>query len=87
MDLPDVNVDSIIERLLEGDYRNYDYFILINHHKVRGNRPGKQVQLGEHEIRYLCLTAREIFMSQPILLDLEAPIKICGKLNYNPWMF
>ncbi|CEG75694.1 Putative Serine/threonine-protein phosphatase [Rhizopus microsporus] len=81
MDLPDVNVDSIIERLLEGDYRNYDYFILINHHKVRGNRPGKQVQLGEHEIRYLCLTAREIFMSQPILLDLEAPIKICGDIH------
>jgi serine/threonine-protein phosphatase PP1 catalytic subunit len=47
---------------------------------VRGNRPGKQVQLGEQEIRYLCLTAREIFMSQPILLDLEAPIKICGKI-------
>jgi serine/threonine-protein phosphatase PP1 catalytic subunit len=46
---------------------------------VRGNRPGKQVQLGEHEIRYLCLHAREIFMNQPILLDLEAPIKICGK--------
>lgn len=45
---------------------------------VRGNRPGKQVQLQEHEIKYLCLTARDIFMNQPILLDLEAPIKICG---------
>lgn len=48
---------------------------------MRGTRPGKQVQLGENEIRYLCLTAREICMSQPILLDLEAPIKICGKNN------
>ncbi|KAG1525702.1 hypothetical protein G6F52_003083 [Rhizopus delemar] len=64
-EVPEVNVDSIIERLLE----------------VRGNRPGKQVQLGEQEIRYLCLTAREIFMSQPILLDLEAPIKICGDIH------
>ncbi|KAG1323008.1 hypothetical protein G6F63_013163 [Rhizopus arrhizus] len=65
MDMLDVNVDSIIERLLE----------------VRGTRPGKQVQLGENEIRYLCLTAREICMSQPILLDLEAPIKICGDIH------
>ncbi len=58
----EIDVDSIITRLLE----------------VRGTRPGRQVQLSEHEIRGLCLKAREIFMSQPILLELEAPIKICG---------
>ncbi|KAJ1569424.1 Serine/threonine-protein phosphatase pp1 [Cladochytrium tenue] len=34
--------------------------------------------LTEQEIRYLCVTSRDIFMSQPILLELEAPIKICG---------
>lgn len=45
---------------------------------VRGHRPGKPVQLHEHEIKYLCTKAREIFISQPILLELEAPIKICG---------
>lgn len=32
------------------------------------------------QIRQLCLTAKEIFMSQPNLLELEAPIKICGEL-------
>ena len=58
----DVDLDSIIERLLE----------------VRGSRPGKQVQLLEAEIRYLCTKAREIFISQPILLELEAPIKVCA---------
>jgi serine/threonine-protein phosphatase PP1 catalytic subunit len=47
---------------------------------VRGARPGKQVQLAEHEIRYLCNKSREIFINQPILLELEAPIKICGML-------
>ena len=31
------------------------------------------------QIRQLCLTAKEIFMSQPNLLELEAPIKICGE--------
>lgn len=45
---------------------------------VRGGRPGKQVQLSEQEIRYLCVKSRQIFLSQPILLELEAPIKICG---------
>ncbi len=43
-----------------------------------GCRPGKQVQLAENEIRCICLMAKEIFMSQPNLLELEAPIKICG---------
>jgi serine/threonine-protein phosphatase PP1 catalytic subunit len=60
---PDIDIDSVIARLLE----------------VRGSRPGKQVQLAEHEVRGLCIKAREIFLSQPILLELEAPIKICGK--------
>ena len=59
-DQQDVDLDSIIDRLLE----------------VRGSRPGKQVQLLETEIRYLCTRAREIFISQPILLELEAPIKV-----------
>lgn len=48
------------------------------HGLVRGNRPGKPVQLQEYEIKYLCTKAREIFINQPILLELEAPIKICG---------
>lgn len=61
----DLDVDSVISRLLE----------------VRGSRPGRQVQLQESEIKALCLKARELFMSQPILLELEAPIKICGKLG------
>ena len=59
-DQHEVDLDSIIDRLLE----------------VRGSRPGKQVQLLETEIRYLCTKAREIFISQPILLELEAPIKV-----------
>ena len=35
----------------------------------------------ESEVRSLCLKSREIFLSQPILLELEAPLKICGKLK------
>ncbi|GAA89160.1 serine/threonine protein phosphatase PP1 [Aspergillus luchuensis IFO 4308] len=35
----------------------------------------------EAEIEYLCRTAREIFLTQPILLELEAPIKVCGDIH------
>lgn len=45
--------------------------------EVRG-RPGKQVQLSESEIRQLCVASKDIFLQQPNLLELEAPIKICG---------
>jgi serine/threonine-protein phosphatase PP1 catalytic subunit len=55
-------LDDIIRRLLE----------------VRTARPGKQVQLSESEIRQLCTASRDIFLTQPNLLELEAPIKICG---------
>ena len=39
---------------------------------------GKDSKLLESEIRGLCQKAREIFLEQPMLLELEAPIKICG---------
>eukprot|EP01006_Ploeotia_vitrea_P027390 TRINITY_DN60226_c1_g1_i1.p1 TRINITY_DN60226_c1_g1~~TRINITY_DN60226_c1_g1_i1.p1 ORF type:complete len:305 (-),score=27.27 TRINITY_DN60226_c1_g1_i1:152-1066(-) len=60
--MTEVDVDTIIGKLLE----------------VRGCRPGKQVQLSEPEIKGIILKSREIFMSQSTLLELEAPIKICG---------
>ncbi|XP_009622803.1 serine/threonine-protein phosphatase PP1 isoform X1 [Nicotiana tabacum] len=45
------------------------------------HRPGKQVQLSEYEIRHLCLKSKEIFLQQPNLLELDAPIKICGDIH------
>ena len=49
--------------------------------EVRGKKPGKNVQLSEDDIKHLCTKSRELFISQPNLLELEAPIKICGKLQ------
>lgn len=43
---------------------------------------GKQVQLSEGEIRQLCVNARNIFLSQPNLLQLRAPIRICGNFFF-----
>ena len=63
------------------------YCILL----ARSMRPGKPIQLSESEIRTVCIRSREIFLSQPMLLELEAPMKICGKLHdlivymYSDW--
>lgn len=65
MNTTDVVVDHVIEKLLE----------------VRGCKPGKQVNLTEPEIKGLCNKAREILLSQPVLLELEAPIKVCGDIH------
>ena len=61
-----LDIDKVIDMLLE----------------VRGKTPGKQVNLPEEWIRALCIKAKEIFMSQPVLLNLEAPIKLCGTPSF-----
>jgi len=61
----DFDIDGILEKLLE----------------VKNVRPGRQVNLTEAEVRFLCTRSRDIFMSQPILLELEAPLKICGDVH------
>jgi serine/threonine-protein phosphatase PP1 catalytic subunit len=63
----DVNldVDHVIRQLLE----------------ARGSRPNKQVNLPEADIRALCIKSRDIFISQPVLLEVEAPIKIVGDIH------
>eukprot|EP00771_Trimastix_marina_P000373 gnl/Trimastix_PCT/1392.p1 GENE.gnl/Trimastix_PCT/1392~~gnl/Trimastix_PCT/1392.p1 ORF type:complete len:343 (+),score=69.37 gnl/Trimastix_PCT/1392:2-1030(+) len=60
-----VDVDRIIGQLLE----------------VRGCRPGRLVNLAESDIIGLILKARDIFMNQDPLIELEAPIKICGDIH------
>jgi len=62
---PDFDIDKIIEKLLS----------------VKGAKPGKQVNLLESEIQALVTKAREVFISQPILLELEAPLKVCGDIH------
>uniref|UniRef100_A0A8C6FZN0 Serine/threonine-protein phosphatase n=1 Tax=Moschus moschiferus TaxID=68415 RepID=A0A8C6FZN0_MOSMO len=57
-----------------GFYCRAHYSDIVNCYpllEVRGSKPGKNVQLQENEIRGL----------QPILLELEAPLKICGDIH------
>ena len=48
---------------------------------VKGAKPGKEVNLEEEHIITLCKKSRDLFLSQPILLELEAPLKICGDIH------
>ncbi|GJV39853.1 serine/threonine-protein phosphatase PP1 [Tanacetum coccineum] len=63
--MEDAVLDEIIRKLMD----------------AKGGRVPKQAQITEGEIRQLCVAAKEVFLSQPNLLELEAPIKICAKLR------
>ena len=60
-----MNVDAIIEKLLS----------------VRGNKPGKQVDLKEEEIKYLIDKSLPLFKEAKMLIELEAPLRVCGDIH------
>lgn len=49
---------------------------------LRGSPPGTMASLSDSEIKLLCTRVRPILLEQqPMLLELEAPIKICGDVH------
>ena len=60
-----MEVDPIIEKLLS----------------VRGNKPGKQVDLKEDEIKFLIDKSLQIIKEQKMLVELEDPIHVCGDIH------
>ena len=60
-----INVDTLIEKLLS----------------VRGNKPGKQVDLKEEEIKFLIDKSLPIIKEQKMLVELEAPLHVCGDIH------
>jgi len=61
----ELDVDGVIDKCLE----------------ARGAKPGKLVQVTEGQLKALCTAVREVFLSQSALLELEAPLKICGDIH------
>ncbi|KAG0302124.1 hypothetical protein BGZ98_007761 [Dissophora globulifera] len=61
-----VDVDDMISRLLDAGY---------------SGRISKSICLKNSEILFICQTAREIFLSQPTLIELNAPVKIVGDIH------
>ncbi|VEU19752.1 DEKNAAC100594 [Brettanomyces naardenensis] len=62
----ELNIENLIQRLLDAGYS--------------GKRT-KSVCLKNSEIALICSTAREIFLSQPTMLELNAPVKIVGDIH------
>ena len=50
----------------------------INAKKADGN---EYIKISEKDIVDLCLTAHDIFASQPIFLELQPPVKIVGDIH------
>jgi serine/threonine-protein phosphatase PP1 catalytic subunit len=46
-----------------------------------GQKPGKMIQIPEAQLKSLCTAVREVFLSQSAMLELEAPLKICGDIH------
>ena len=44
-------------------------------------RPGKEINLSEEEIKFLCSESKNIFLKQPILLELGPCLNICGDIH------
>mmetsp|Transcript_20459 Transcript_20459/g.42415 ORF Transcript_20459/g.42415 Transcript_20459/m.42415 type:complete len:304 (+) Transcript_20459:67-978(+) len=61
----ELEIDAVIDKCVE----------------ARGAKPGKLVQNAEAQLKALCSAAREAFLSQSALLELEAPLKICGDVH------
>jgi serine/threonine-protein phosphatase PP1 catalytic subunit len=65
-DIKEIDLDDFIKRLLDAAYTG----------KVT-----KSVCLKNAEIQAICHQAREVFLSQPALLELDAPVKIVGDVH------
>jgi len=63
--MADEMCDVIIEKLLA----------------VRDKKPGTTVQLTNDEVEFIVVESKKVLINQPTLLELEAPIQICGDIH------
>ncbi|KAK7003476.1 serine/threonine-protein phosphatase alpha-3 isoform-like isoform X1 [Biomphalaria glabrata] len=64
-DTAELDVDKLIAHLLS----------------VKKDRPGKEVKLVQADVTKLLDAVRPILLAQPVLLDLQAPVTICGDIH------
>ncbi|ORC93491.1 serine/threonine-protein phosphatase PP1, partial [Trypanosoma theileri] len=48
---------------------------------VKGNATQQQILIREEDIRNVLNAVRDIFMSQPMLLEIKPPVRICGDIH------
>lgn len=55
--------------------------ILLKLISLKSNKTQKQANLTENEIKWLVIKNREIAIEQPIFLELESPLNVCGDIH------
>ena len=61
----ETQIESILEKLLS----------------VKSIKPGKSVDLDEEEINFIITKSMSIISNQSMLLEIEAPINVCGDIH------
>ena len=83
--VPQQNYDKILDKIIGKLHPIID--ARKNHFKENEEQPPEKRelnpitsknQLTEEEIKFLCTKALDIFMEEPVLLEISAPINICG---------
>jgi len=78
----DVDIDSIIERLLTQSTNGIGGGNSNSSSPIMKSNNGKdEFFVKPHEISIICSKAREVFLSQPSLLRLSAPVKVVGDIH------
>ena len=64
-DNKDLDVDYILKQLLV----------------ARNEKPNKEIPIKEQSIRHICHLTKNILINQPVYLELEAPLNVCGDIH------
>lgn len=85
-----LDIDDLLGRLLDGLSIYFIFsmififeFLFLFFSESGNHRLNKFVKMSEQEMHLLCEKSIEIFLNQPMLLELEASIKICGNIIYQ----
>lgn len=76
----DVDIDAIIERLLQTGTQSPSGSVVVNS-KSSPRSSREEFFVSPREIALICAKSREVFLSQPSLLRLSAPVKVVGDLH------
>ena len=61
----EIDIDSVIERILA--------------YKTKGSQHRDKIE--EKTVEAICIQVSQVFLEQPVCIELDAPVKICGDVH------